>query len=366
MNKTYSYWALGVLSLLNIACAGPSTPFGPMNGWLPDSFVSHRLDHGPSHSDAIIQSSVEFKVTPDKQVLHDRSDLKISIYEPQGFSEAPSLKAYFNNYEVSDHVFSRQLLDVTPGDRQLNIEFKKLRIPAGLEKQIVFTYQRTEQSQVIRYEWESPSCTLSESMKISTIPKFRPPRAWIKSINEAANEVKINPSLLAGLVAQESSFNPKATSWAKAIGLTQITPLADKQLSSFDWKRSKKISEYPSPVIKTLIANNSLTKADDYRLNPNTSILAGAHYLDYLRVYWEQESNKQLLANIFGEMTQSDFEKVQSQILLASYNSGAYRVKKAIRAKGRDFLKDKELVEARKYVDRTTSYCYHLADKGNN
>ncbi|HEY0017894.1 MAG TPA: transglycosylase SLT domain-containing protein [Longimicrobium sp.] len=57
---------------------------------------------------------------------------------------------------------------------------------------------------------------------------------------EEANRVDVDPYLLAGLVRQESSFNPRARSWVGATGLSQIMPATGQWLapgagvSSFD------------------------------------------------------------------------------------------------------------------------------------
>ncbi|MDQ3607108.1 MAG: transglycosylase SLT domain-containing protein, partial [Gemmatimonadota bacterium] len=43
-------------------------------------------------------------------------------------------------------------------------------------------------------------------------------------LEEEAREMRIDPALLAGLVRQESSFNPEARSWVGATGLAQVMP----------------------------------------------------------------------------------------------------------------------------------------------
>ncbi|HEU0299701.1 MAG TPA: lytic transglycosylase domain-containing protein [Longimicrobium sp.] len=59
-------------------------------------------------------------------------------------------------------------------------------------------------------------------------------------LQDEADRVDIDPYLLAGVVRQESSFNPRARSWAGATGLSQIMPATGRWLapatgvSSFD------------------------------------------------------------------------------------------------------------------------------------
>jgi soluble lytic murein transglycosylase-like protein len=58
--------------------------------------------------------------------------------------------------------------------------------------------------------------------------------AYANEINAAATKYGIDPALLAGLVKQESGFNPNATSSAGAKGLTQLMPATAKSLGVTD------------------------------------------------------------------------------------------------------------------------------------
>ncbi|MDQ8045214.1 MAG: lytic transglycosylase domain-containing protein [Solirubrobacteraceae bacterium] len=57
---------------------------------------------------------------------------------------------------------------------------------------------------------------------------------YASEINAAAQKYGIDPSLLAGLVKQESGFNPNATSAVGAKGLTQLMPATAKSLGVTD------------------------------------------------------------------------------------------------------------------------------------
>jgi soluble lytic murein transglycosylase len=50
------------------------------------------------------------------------------------------------------------------------------------------------------------------------------PYPYREIVEEVAAEMEVDPALLAGLVRQESSFNPRARSWVGATGLSQIMP----------------------------------------------------------------------------------------------------------------------------------------------
>lgn len=57
---------------------------------------------------------------------------------------------------------------------------------------------------------------------------------YATEINAAAKRYDLDPSLLAGLVKQESGFNPSATSGAGAKGLTQLMPATARSLGVTD------------------------------------------------------------------------------------------------------------------------------------
>ncbi|MDO9357033.1 MAG: lytic transglycosylase domain-containing protein [Solirubrobacteraceae bacterium] len=58
--------------------------------------------------------------------------------------------------------------------------------------------------------------------------------AYASEINAAATKYGLDPALLAGLVKQESGFNPNATSSAGAKGLTQLMPATARSLGVTD------------------------------------------------------------------------------------------------------------------------------------
>jgi soluble lytic murein transglycosylase len=57
------------------------------------------------------------------------------------------------------------------------------------------------------------------------------PLPYHDSLDRYSAERQLDPHLVAGLIRQESEFDPKAVSSAKAIGLTQILPLTGRDLS---------------------------------------------------------------------------------------------------------------------------------------
>ncbi|HYO84506.1 MAG TPA: lytic transglycosylase domain-containing protein [Bryobacteraceae bacterium] len=57
------------------------------------------------------------------------------------------------------------------------------------------------------------------------------PLPWRRELEEASRSNRISPFLLAALIRQESEFNPRAVSPAKAYGLTQVLPSTGRQIS---------------------------------------------------------------------------------------------------------------------------------------
>lgn len=55
------------------------------------------------------------------------------------------------------------------------------------------------------------------------------PMPWREDLLQTAAQRELDPYLLAGLIRQESEFNPKAVSHAKAYGLTQVRPGTGRQ-----------------------------------------------------------------------------------------------------------------------------------------
>ena len=88
------------------------------------------------------------------------------------------------------------------------------------------------------YEFKGPECNFSNHEVIKNLSEFNVDPKLTQYINFISKKYEINPSLLASLVAQESSFNSKAVSISRAVGLTQVTPIANKdiRIEKNEWK----------------------------------------------------------------------------------------------------------------------------------
>ena len=195
-------------------------------------------------------------------------------------------------------------------------------------------------------------------LPIKTTQPFSPPQDWIDSVERLSKLSKISAGFLSGLIAQESAFNSFALSSSRALGLTQVTPAADREIASLhpEWPRSEKVENLPYPILKALVASRQLSGNEDWRLDPQLSIEGGAAYLNFLENYWK------LKAKTVSLREAGDAE-LQPALVLASYHSGASRVLKALQTYGPDFINAPELKAAKRYVRRVSSYCSYFTNE---
>ncbi len=342
-----------ILGLLT-GCAGPTTPFGPVE------LFSAKSKQNDARWDA---TNVQIHFTPERQNLHKSSAFTVHIHDPQGVPENYRLTLTYNGIDSTNNLLkSGKKKFSQPDRRDLTITLPDLRLPAGREHHILLTYRRTPISRSITAKFDPPICqALDHKQKLQSVPEFDPPVGIIKAINKAANLRGINPYLLAGLIAQESGFNPDAVSTAKAIGLTQITRLGAAEIIKKypHWPRFVEIEEMPLPLLKIAILSGKVNAKNEWRLDPLKSINGGALYLEFLRNYWERPEKIRLVREHVRTAS------AMSDVLLASYNSGPARVSAALERIGSNYLQAKELSEALKYVRKVNSYCDHFTHAEN-
>jgi soluble lytic murein transglycosylase len=140
------------------------------------------------------------------------------------------------------------------------------------------------------------------------------PIRYESAIRACAQRVGLPPHLVAGIIRQESAFDPRATSPVGARGLMQLMPNTAREIS-----RKLDIPYAPSGLY-----------------DPDTSVLLGAAYF------------KQLLDAFDGNV----------ELALASYNGGPNRIRRMwAEASGTgagldDFVENLSIEESRDYVKR--------------
>lgn len=341
----------GVLAA-SASCAGPTTPFGA-SFWGPPT-AQTQVEVSPEFS---VRSPAAGKARvssyPRGQIYHSPFDLVLRIEDNKKIPEDFRYEILYNGRRVSRWLKGEKILIDPANPKVVRIVFENLSLLPGRQNEIVFLYYRNKDSSPVAYAFSPPQCGLRENKAIATLGPFKAPGLRVSKIEKAAAANEVNPALLAALVAQESGFNPLAISWAKAVGLTQVTSLANKEILALRprWQYDPKVEGMSFLELKTHILSRKINSDNDWRLDKQKSLEGGALYLNLLTRYWDGPGAVSALAP-FGEKVP------MTDIILASYNSGAYRVKKALISKKADWLKSGSLKEARKYVMNIKSYCH--------
>lgn len=330
------------------SCAGPATPFG-----------SHVIVN-PEFKSRIPGSSNGTSIAsfPKSQLYHSPFDLVLQIKDSKPIPKDFRYEILYNGRKIERWWKGEKIVFDSQNPRLANIVFEKLSLLPGRQNEITFLYYRDQDSDPVSYKFGPPECSFRDLKEIATVRPFYTDGLSVADIEQIGQSNQVNPSLLAALVAQESGFNPLAISWAKAVGLTQITSLAGQEIMELrpDWQYDKTVDGLSFLELKTSILTKKLTEREDWRLDRLKSLEGGTLYLNILEKYWQREE-------AIGALSVFEKNPPMTDILLASYNSGAYRVKKSIKRDKENWLKAKELKEARKYVMNIKSYCHAFSKK---
>lgn len=343
------------------SCAGPMNPFGAVNK--VNQSKLENLDGGRTPASYISTTNARIAFLPGRQNWHQAINFKTRIEDENGIGPMSKVRFFYNDIEVTDEVLLSAKVDKASDGKALSFSISDFRLSLNHDNKISVSYQRDDHSAPLIKHYEEPRCPIDHVQKVKDHGPFKSKKSTFTKIEEISIREGINPSLLAGLIAQESAFNPKAISWAKAIGLTQVTTLAESHVIQKhpNWPRYKNIKDYSYPRVKSLILMGKINAKNEWRLNRDLSIKGGIEYLRFVESYWSIESNKRILEKIFP-----DQPEIFEEVVLASYNSGPFRVKKAINRLGKSWLQSRHLNEARKYVKKVKSYCYHFSNSGES
>lgn len=338
------YFILLLVPLFFISCAGPTNPFGA------DVFISENF----KISEESTHNNIDMKLFPDRQYYNSPYDMELQITDPDLDITQFRYEIIYNHKKLNRWFKSEEIIFPKNPNGPIKIKFKNLSILPGNINKITFLYYPKGSENPLVHHLEIPECFTSEKVQNIDVTPFEVKNDLLDQIEKISGNYEYNQSLVAALIAQESSFRPKTISKAWALGLTQVTPLAHKEITKVktDWPIYPQFESLSLRTIRTLLEVNKINAKNDWRLDPKKSIEGGLIYLDYIKNYWSTPDKKQILLSTFKN------EVPRLDIYLASYNSGAYRVKKSLLENGKDWLFDNELNEARKYIMNIKSYCY--------
>lgn len=352
MRPALNYCAASVAMALLTGCAGPMSPFGsfPLNqhkaSWLEKPV-------------SVTRSRARVRFSPEHQVLHGPANFSVVIEDPEGIPENYKLAINYNGMDVTQTFLSHaQVLSMDPLNHEIRLFTKDFRLLPSRENLVQVAYYRDGVEKSATAQYQPPICSaFTANQMVFSVPEFDPPLSVLQLINQTAQKKNLNPFFVAALVAQESSFNPHALSSTKALGLTQVTSLGESEIMRRVeyWPRYPGIDLIPYPLLKLSILSGRIHSGNEWRLDPALSIEGGVEYLSYLSEYWKKADKRSQVEKKLGPS-----ETALSEVMLASYNSGATRVGEALRSDGPKWLQNQELGEARNYVRRIVSYCDHF------
>jgi hypothetical protein len=341
---------LMVILGLHVGCVGPTSPLGPVS-------VNTEKTEGafdPTHSETVF-------LHPPRKFYHHKGNILVEVQGESLTEQDIELKFYHNDRLVKSSLFKPEHIQLSANRRKWMYSIKDIRFKALDANKVRIDVFKNGKKVAEKYLYE-PTCEYQAQKRVFDLSPFRAPASLTKMIQGVSQQSQINPALLSGLIAQESAFNPKAVSWAKAIGLTQVTSLAEQQIIEVvkEWPRDPNISELSYLTLKSKILMDEINADTEWRLDPEKSLLGGVAYLDYLKDYWSRSDNEQLYQRILG-----DDPDVFTDIVLASYNSGPARVKRALNKHQHMWKKDDQLKEAVRYLKKVKSFCFHSSYKGD-
>jgi hypothetical protein len=337
------------------SCAGPSTPLGAV--WALNVASARRalastLDGGGS------DSLPRIRFTPSRQVLHGPAPVHVIIEDDRIDPHHYQIQVRYDDLDVTGSFLSRSKISVhsiNGGPSNITIDHPAIRLSPSKDHRIEVSY-RSASGKTAVARFEAPSCHAFEEAPVLRLGEFEPSPSLIHLIADVSRDYGFNSSFSTALVAQESAFDSHAVSWARALGLTQVTPLAEADVARqfSDWPRYPGLNDLPFPLLKAFILTEKINSNNEWRLDKERSIRGGLNYTLTLARRWSTPENM----DVIRRLGSSDPEGERSRLILASYHSGYGRVFSAVNERGSDWLAGDDLSEARKYVNRVFSYCY--------
>ncbi len=375
-----SRWTLACVFISALSgCAGPTTPLGAIWGIKPSAVVAanrgstktvepereeagagqpYRFPASGLWAEAIAKSRPRLRFDPPRQALHGPKTLKVIIEDPLGVKADYDFKVRYHGHDVTRSFLNQAKVSREDRNRRVILSVPSVRLSASTEHMIEIGYRNSLGQQAVK-RYGGPQCRAFDSRELRSTADFKPSSSLIKIIQRASFQAGFNPAFTAALIAQESGFNPRTVSIARAVGLTQVTPIAEIDISGVfeTWPRYPGINDYPAPLLKWMVLTGSINDQNEWRLSPEYSVRGGLALVKMLADRWQDSAAFSKIGWSGADGMASDVELARTRLILASYNSGYTRVLTAIHRYGAAWLTAPELKEARKYVNRVFSFC---------
>jgi hypothetical protein len=339
-----------LIILLLASCAGPISPFGVMPGKEAPVVFEVVEDSESKRSPASING--DLFIDQPEMIFH-----RPYSFRAQYFHTQPEQYKFvlYNNGMILDPKWFEDVKFST-NTSFIEIKIKDTFLNPRKVHYLSLGVMDKNSNIIAKHGFSKPYCPIDTILPISSWSNFEVPHHLKTLFLDLAFETRSNPSLMASLVAQESSFDPNAISWAKAIVLTQVTNIAAQEIKEkiSSWPEDKRTKEMNYIELKYLIATGQITSKHDWRLDTKKSLIGRVYYLHHLNDYWNRPENKKIL-NSLKSYTRKE------EVILASYNSGVSRVKYQIKCHGDRWLASNKLKEARNYVHSILSYCHDFS-----
>ncbi|EQC52774.1 lytic transglycosylase domain-containing protein [Bacteriovorax sp. DB6_IX] len=346
---------LGVALGLLCSCAGPMNPFSSDT---KNIFSKNKgLSIWEGERKPATATGVDISFYPKKQNWHESHDFYIILESDFEILNHNNIKLFWNHKDITPSLNNVKEI-VYQNKNNLIIKVKGLRLLANNENDIHLYYVSSKDKSVYGRKYDHPTCEINEQAYVYNTSPFNVKESFIKLVEKESVKKGINPSMMTALIAQESGFDAKSVSHAKAIGLTQVTNLASHHVlkKHQNWKADRRIKKLPVPILRTMIKIGKISKKHDWRLDKRKSVQGGLEYIKYLERYWN--GNIDLIERAYG--TNFDKEKILTELILASYNSGPYRIKMRLIRDGKLWARSKVIKEAKNYIGKVKSFCYHF------
>jgi hypothetical protein len=345
-------------------CLGPTTPLGavdrsaegPPEASLQPPAEALQAPAAPGAAEAEEPARILF--TPSYQQVHGPYTWKVVVVDPSAPErpDAGRLRVFYNGFEVTDSArFQFRVGYRRAEERDLEallLEMPHLRLRPLDDHDIVVKYT-TARGTPVSASYPFPAVRdLGAQEAVGTTGPFSVDPTVLGAVYEASRHYRLNPVLFLALIAQESSFNPWALSKARALGLTQITHLAERDIAPAfpDWPRYPAIDGLSRNSLRRLIPQ-VVNGDNEWRLHPVKSVWGGAHYLSHLRGRLQHERNRPAVS-LGGE----DEDRVLAEATLAAYNSGLSRTLHWMLRHREQWLDQDKAKEAKRYVRKIISY----------